>query len=61
MIKRRNKNKSKRLAVDVGDILKFVNCKMRTRKLLKLKWTHGSFSTAWGLNLLPVLTWSLIF
>ena len=34
---------------DVADIFEHVDCKMVTRKLLKLKWTHESVPTAWGL------------
>ena len=44
VIKRRNKNKSQRSEVTVGE---FVGCKMFLIKLLKLKWNHVSLPTAW--------------
>ena len=47
-MKQRNKNYSLRPGVDVGVISKLVGCKMLTRVLLKLKWSHQSLPTARG-------------
>ena len=43
----RLKIKEKDLRVDVSDILKLVDCKMFSRRLLKLEGIHESLPTAW--------------
>ena len=48
LIKRRTKNYSERPKVEVDDILKLVGYKIFTRKSVKLKWTHESLPTAFG-------------
>ena len=49
MVKVKIGNKSSSPEFDVVDILKLVDCKISSRKLLKLNGTPESPPTAWGL------------